>query len=88
MVVQQQIDSEVAGVGFSLNPLTNDYDEAVFDANWGLGESVVAGLVSPDHFIVDKVSRQVVDKGSALHVMLMDLVDREPNYGYAFWLRK
>ena len=26
--------------------------------------------------------------GSALHVMLMDLVDREPNYGYAFWLRK
>lgn len=62
MVVQQQIDSEVAGVGFSLNPLTNDYDEAVFDANWGLGESVVAGLVSPDHFIVDKVSRQVVDK--------------------------
>ena len=62
VVVQQQIDSEVAGVGFSLNPLTNDYDEAVIDANWGLGESVVAGLASPDHFIVDKVSRQVVDK--------------------------
>ncbi len=62
VVVQQQIDSEVAGVGFSLNPLTNDYDEAVIDANWGLGESVVAGLVSPDHFIVDKVGRQVVDK--------------------------
>ena len=61
-VVQQQIDSEVAGVGFSLNPLTNDYDEAVVDANWGLGESVVAGLVSPDHFIVDKVGRQVVDR--------------------------
>ncbi len=62
VVVQQQIDSAVAGVGFSLNPLTNDYDEAVIDANWGLGESVVAGLVSPDHFIVDKVGRQVVDK--------------------------
>ena len=62
VVVQQQIDSEVAGGGFSLNPLTNDYDEAVIDANWGLGESVVAGLVSPDHFIVDKVGRQVVNK--------------------------
>ena len=60
--MQQQIDSEVAGVGFSLNPLTNDYDEAVIDANWGLGESVVAGLVSPDHFMVDKVGRQVVDR--------------------------
>ena len=62
VVVQQQIDSEVAGVGFSLNPLTNDYDEAVIDANWGLGESVVAGLASPDQFIVDKIDRQVVDK--------------------------
>ena len=62
VVVQQQIDSEIAGVGFSLNPLTNDYDEAVIDSNWGLGESVVAGLVSPDHFIVDKVSREVVEK--------------------------
>ncbi len=62
VVVQQQVDSEVAGVGFSLNPLTNDYDEAVIDANWGLGESVVAGLASPDHFIVDKIDRQVVDR--------------------------
>ena len=62
VVVQQQIDSEIAGVGFSLNPITNDYDEAVIDANWGLGESVVAGLASPDHFIIDKVGGQVLDK--------------------------
>ncbi len=62
VIVQQQINSEVAGVGFTINPLTNDYDEAVIDANWGLGDSVVAGLVSPDHFIVDKVSRQILEK--------------------------
>ena len=62
VVVQQQVDSEIAGVGFTINPLTNDYDEAVIDANWGLGDSVVAGLVSPDHFIVDKVSRQIIEK--------------------------
>ncbi len=62
VIVQQQIASEVAGAGFSLNPLTNDYDEAVIDANWGLGESVVAGLASPDHFIVDKLSGKLVEK--------------------------
>jgi phosphohistidine swiveling domain-containing protein len=62
VVVQQQIASEVAGVGFSLNPLTNDYDEAVIDANWGLGESVVAGLASPDHFVIDKVSGKLIQK--------------------------
>lgn len=62
VVVQQQIASEIAGVGFSLNPMTNDHDEAVINANWGLGESVVAGLASPDHFVVDKVSGKLVEK--------------------------
>ncbi len=61
VVVQEQIDSDVAGVAFSLNPVTNDYDEAVIDANWGLGPSVVDGRVSPDHFVVNTVERSVVE---------------------------
>lgn len=61
VVVQQQIDSDVAGVAFSLNPVTNDYDEAVIDANWGLGTTVVDGTVSPDHFVVNKVDQCVVE---------------------------
>jgi len=62
VIVQRQLDSEVSGVAFSLNPITNDYDEAVIDASWGLGETVVAGLVSPDHFVVDKVRRRVIER--------------------------
>ncbi|MCG8346958.1 MAG: PEP-utilizing enzyme [Chloroflexales bacterium] len=62
VIVQQQIDADCAGVGFSLNPLNNDYDEAVIDANWGLGESVVAGMVTPDHVVVDKVSKTIIEK--------------------------
>lgn len=62
LVVQQQLDSEVAGVAFSINPLTNDYDEAAIDANWGLGESVVSGMASTDHFIVDKVGGAVIER--------------------------
>jgi pyruvate,water dikinase len=61
VVVQEQIDSDVAGVGFSLNPVTNDYDEAVIDANWGLGTTVVEGRVSPDHFVINKVDRSIVE---------------------------
>ncbi len=61
VVVQQQIDSDVAGVTFSLNPVTNDYDEAVIDANWGLGPSVVYGRVSADPFVVNKVERSLVE---------------------------
>jgi pyruvate,water dikinase len=62
VIVQRQIVSEIAGVGFSLNPVTNDYDEAVIEANWGLGTSVVEGLVSPDHFVVDKITGQVKEE--------------------------
>lgn len=61
VVVQEQIDSEVAGVAFSLNPLNNDYDEAVVDANWGLGETVVAGEVTPDHWVIDKATGKVAE---------------------------
>jgi len=62
VIAQEQIASELAGVAFSINPVTNDYDEAVIDANWGLGESVVAGIASPDHFVVDKVARRVLER--------------------------
>jgi pyruvate,water dikinase len=62
VVVQQQIASEMAGVGFTLNPINNDYDEAVIDANWGLGESVVSGMVTSDNFVVNKVSKTIIEK--------------------------
>ena len=61
VVMQKQIASDISGVGFSLNPVTNNYDDAVFNANWGLGETVVAGLVTPDTFTVDKVRGEVKD---------------------------
>jgi phosphoenolpyruvate synthase/pyruvate phosphate dikinase len=47
VIVQKQIAAETAGVAFSLNPVNNCYDEAVINANFGIGESVVSGMVSP-----------------------------------------
>jgi pyruvate,water dikinase len=49
VVVQELIDAECAGVLFTRNPI-NGADELVLEASWGLGESVVAGLVTPDRF--------------------------------------
>jgi pyruvate,water dikinase len=62
IIVQEQVDSEIAGVGFSLNPVTNNFDDAVFTANWGLGETVVAGLATPDTYIVDKVTMSIKNR--------------------------
>ncbi len=62
VVVQKQIASDVSGVAFSLNPNNNDFDEAVINSNFGLGESIVSGLVTPDNFVVNKVTNQIIEK--------------------------
>jgi len=74
VVIQEQIASEVSGVGFSLNPLNNCFDEAVINANTGLGESVVSGMITPDEFIVDKYSRSIVESkiGSKEQSIVLD----------------
>ena len=49
IVVQKLVLADVAGVLFTRNPVTHR-DEIVIEASWGLGEAVVAGLVTPDRF--------------------------------------
>lgn len=62
VVVQRQIESEVAGVAFSIDPVRANMDRMVVDANYGLGESVVAGECEVDHFELDKASLQIVQR--------------------------
>jgi phosphohistidine swiveling domain-containing protein len=64
VVVQRMVDAEIAGVMFTANPVTGARDEVVVDANPGLGEAVVSGLVTPDHFVLDKRSGQVKERRS------------------------
>lgn len=56
VVVQRMIEPDCAGVMFTSNPL-NGSDERVIEASWGLGESVVAGLVVPDNYALDHNGR-------------------------------
>ena len=64
VVVQELLDPESAGVMFTRNPI-NGADERVIEASWGLGEAVVAGLVIPDHFRIDR-SGQVLERVAGL----------------------
>jgi pyruvate,water dikinase len=54
VVVQRMVSAEAAGVLFTANPITGARDEIVVDASLGLGEAVVSGLVTPDHFVLRK----------------------------------
>ncbi len=62
VIIQSQIASDVSGVAFSLNPLNNAFDEVLINASFGLGESIVSGIVSPDSYIVDTATDQIIDK--------------------------
>jgi pyruvate,water dikinase len=60
--VQKMVNARVAGVAMTLDPLNGDRSRIAIDASWGLGEAVVSGEVTPDHFVVDKVQRAVVSR--------------------------
>ena len=60
--VQKMVNSKAAGVMFTMNPVTGDTRHIVIEGNHGLGESVVSGSVTPDDFIVDKVSMKIIER--------------------------
>jgi pyruvate,water dikinase len=62
VVVQQQIACDRAGVGFSVDPVTGNLAQMVIDANYGLGESVVAGECEVDHILLNKATLEVVSQ--------------------------
>jgi len=65
VVVQALVDAEASGVAFTLDPVSGDHDLVVIDAAWGLGEGVVSGIVSPDHFAVRKADGAIVRRALA-----------------------
>jgi pyruvate,water dikinase len=77
VVVQQMVDAAVAGVLFTANPLTGRRQQAVVDASPGLGEAVVSGSVNPDHFVVDALSGEVVERRPVAEPCLSDAQLRE-----------
>lgn len=61
-VVQRMVQSEKSGVAFSIDPITNDKEKIVIEAIFGLGEYIVQGKVTPDHYEVDKGSFVILEK--------------------------
>ncbi len=60
--VQKMVDAKAAGVTFTINPVTGEQNQIVIEANWGLGESVVSGAVTPDNYVVNKKTLKIIDQ--------------------------
>ena len=56
------IESEVSGIGFSVHPVTQDKNQLIIEAGFGLGEAIVGGEITPDSYVVAKAERKILDK--------------------------
>jgi pyruvate,water dikinase len=83
--VQKMVNSYAAGVMFTLNPSNGDRSTIVINSNFGFGESVVSGEVTPDEFLVNKVSLETLGR-TISRKQVYYAVDRENQQSKLFEL--
>ena len=66
VIIQKMIFGEVSGVLFTANPLTNNPDEMIVSATWGIGEGVVSGVLNCDNWVISNIAtinkKEIVEK--------------------------
>ena len=76
--VQLMVQSDVSGIMFTVNPLTNNRDEVSIEAAYGLGQPVVSGEVTPDQFIIDKKTVKIKSKHLSKQTWQLTLHGKTP----------
>ncbi len=61
VVVQKMVESEMSGIAFSVHPITEDENQLIIEAGFGLGEAIVSGQITPDSYVVEKEPRRIID---------------------------
>lgn len=61
VVVQKMVQSEIAGIAFTVHPVTEDRDQMIIEAGFGLGEAIVSGQITPDSYVVSKSEMSIID---------------------------
>lgn len=61
VIVQEMVQSEISGIAFTVEPLSQDKHKMVIEAIWGLGELIVQGAVTPDKYEVERHSLKILN---------------------------
>jgi pyruvate, water dikinase len=62
VVVQRMVDARASGVMFTRSPHTGDRSLVVIEGSYGLGSAIVSGEVTPDKYVVSKVTGDIADR--------------------------
>ncbi|MEM7530903.1 MAG: PEP/pyruvate-binding domain-containing protein [Chloroflexota bacterium] len=93
VILQTFIPADMAGVLFTANPVTQQTDECVIEASWGLGEPLVSGEIVPDHYVlqldpetgavIEVITTQIGSKAEGLFWQAdTKRLERKPNLRY------
>jgi pyruvate,water dikinase len=73
VVVQRMVDARAAGVLFTANPVNARRDQVVLDAVSGLGEELVSGRMTPDHWLLSEDGRVIEQEARSAEPVLSDV---------------
>jgi pyruvate,water dikinase len=79
VIIQEMIDAKLAGVLFTQNPISLEKSESLIESNFGLGESIMSGLVNPDQFIINCITKnrrnkfEIIDRRISKKNLSMDV---------------
>lgn len=62
VIIQRMVQSVVSGVAFSVHPVTGNPDHTIIEAGLGLGEAMVSGQITPDTYVINKRTNEIVSK--------------------------
>jgi len=71
VAVQKMIQSEISGICFTVHPVTEDYDQMVIEAGYGLGEAIVGGKITPDTYVIHKINKNILDSNISKQKMMI-----------------
>jgi len=71
VVIQKMVQSEISGICFTVHPVTQDRNQMVIEAGYGLGEAIVGGKITPDTYIISKKDWTIIDSNISSQEMMI-----------------
>ncbi len=78
VVVQRMVAPRAAGVMFTRSPVTGDRSVVAIEATWGLGSAVVSGDVTPDSFIISKITGEITTRRVSRKIKIHSYISNGP----------